>query len=949
MSLVQPAGRSPGLPADTSSASGGERAAALDVDDRGQPLLVGRTDEVAAIEAFLARAASDGAAMVVTGDAGIGKSALLAVAARRADARWGTRVLRASGAQFEQRLSYSGLHQLLLPLATDPASGPARMPGAHGDALRTALGLQAGTAPDRLLLTSAVLALLQQLSAEAPVLLVVDDVHWLDRASAGALGLVARRLDGTHVGLLLAQRTGEESFFDRTTVEELHVAPLADDAAKALVERLHPGAHPSVRHRIVTDGGGNPLALTELGAGMTAAQESAAEPLPATLPLTERLRRLFAARISALPAPTRRLLLLAALDDGARAGDALVAMVSGSDADLAPAEAAGLVSVDRHDHRVRFAHPLVRAAVVDHSSAPERRAAHRRLAELTADPDVRALHRAEAALGPDEAVARRLVGVAERALDRGDAVRAVSLLLRAAELSTEPQHRAGRMAEAAFIGAHVTGALSGAGELLARARAEHPGVTDTLQAATAAAAHLLNLDGDIDTAHGILVGALAGVSADARHARAIEAAVATLMMVCSFGGRAQLWRAFDDAVVQFDDVLSDTARTMATTFGDPVRSTPAQLRDLDRLVNDLDGVTNPVRALQVGQARWYVGDIPRAPLERVVAAATTGDTVALGAQALVMLAVDDFFRGRWNEAAALGEQAVAECERHGYALLLWGARLPGMLLAAACGDAAHLDTARARMRQWALPRGALAVRTFTAYVDGLAALTLAHHGDALELYRSVSQPGSFPPHEQVTPWMVMDLVEAAVRSGDLEAAGSHVTAAMDAGIPRLSPRSRFQCLGAAALAAGDDEYVRCYEDLLDDPTSTQWPFLLARLELAYGERLRRDRAMRRARPHLERALGRFQALGAAPWAERAEAVLAATGPTRRVGAEESSQLTAQELQIARLAASGLSNREIGAQLFVSPRTVGAHLYRVFPKLGISSRAALRDALTARGH
>ncbi|TQJ50207.1 LuxR family transcriptional regulator [Phycicoccus sp. SLBN-51] len=910
---------------------------------------MGRADEVAAIDAFLARASQDGAALVVTGEAGMGKSTLLQAASVRATARWRAHVRRVSGAQFEQQLSYSGLHQLLLADATDPAAELMTLPDAHRGALEAALGLRVGAAPDRLLLTSATLALLRRLSAEAPVLLVIDDLHWLDRASAGALSLVARRLAGSRVGMLLAQRSGTETFFDRAAVPELRLAPLDDDAAMDLVRVLHPGLHPSVRHRIVSEAGGNPLALNELRRGITAAQESGADALPTTLVLSDRLRRIFAARVSSLPAPTRRLLLLAALDDGAQAGIALMRVIAASDVDLEPAETSGLVSVDRRDHRVVFAHPLTRAAVVDLASAPERRAAHRRLAQLAEDADVQALHLAEAALGPDETVARTLVGVAERALDRGDGVRAVSLLLRAGELSLRPQDRARRLADAAFIGAHVTGALTGAGTLLERCRAEHPDVARTLQSATAAAAHLLNQDGDIDTAHAILVRALDTTPPSETHRRGVEDAIVTLMTVCSFGGRVELWAAFDDAVRRFEPLLSEPVRIAATTFADPVRSTPEQLRRLDDLVEALDDRSNPIRVVELGQARWYVGQVPRAPLQHMVDGASTGGTVALGAQALVMLAVDAFFSGSWDEAGALADQAVATCEEHGYALLLWGARLPGMLLAAARADTPYLDVAHARMRQWALPRNALAVRTFTAYADGLAALSQARYRDALEAYRSISEPGTFPPHEQVTAWMVMDLVEAAVRSGDLDAARAHVDAAARARIPELSARSRFLWLGAAALAADDAGYKDCFQELVEDQSSAQWPFALARLELAYGERLRRDRAMRRARPHLERARQRFTALAATPWSDRADAMLRATGPTRRVGAERAQELTAQELQIARMAASGLSNRQIGEQLFLSPRTVGAHLYRVFPKLGITSRAALRDALTARGH
>lgn len=902
---------------------------------------------MAVIDAFLDEAATAGAALVVTGEPGIGKSALLELAGQRAALHRGAIVRHVSGAEFEADLSFAGLHQLLI---TD-ATGNVALSEPHRVALDTALGLRIGSPPDRLLLTSATLALLRQLSADAPVLLVLDDIHWMDRATASVLSLVARRLTGSRVGMLLAQRAGEESFFDRTSVPELQVSPLGDDAAAALLKGTRPGLHPAVQHRIVAEAAGNPLALIELQRGVTSDQQSGADALPATLPLTARLRRLFADRVSSLPAPTRRLLLLAALDHGA--GAALMRVVAASADDLEPAESRALVSLDRSRHRVTFAHPLVRAAVVDFASPHERRAAHRRLADLAEDPDIRSLHRADAALTPDETVAGHLEALATRTLDRGDGIRAAALMLRAAELSPAPAQRARRLARAAFVGAHVTGTLSGAAALLDRARAEDPNATETLQVAVAAASHLLNNEGDIDTAHGILTGALRQASAttahDAAGGRTIEDAMVTLMMVCSFGGRPQLWTAFDELLARFGPLLSAPARLAATTFADPVRSTPEQLAELDRLVAALDDTSSPMHVVEICQARWYVGQVPRAPLERLVAAGRIGDSVALSAQALLMLAVDDFFTGAWDDAAAHAEEAVRLCEEHDYALLLWGARLPGMLLAAARGDATHLETAHTRMRQWALPRNALAVRTFTAYVDGLAALSQARYREAFDAYRSVSEPGTFPPHQHVTTWMVMDLVEAAVRCGDMGSARVHVRAAADAGTPQLSARSGFLWRGARALSADDADYSDHFDALLEDSSATRWPFDLGRLELAYGERLRRDRAMRRARPLLESARQRFSTLGATPWCARAEAMLGATGPNRRVGVEHATELTAQELQIARLAASGLSNREIGLQLLLSPRTVGAHLYRVFPKLGVTSRAALRDALTSRGY
>ncbi|MEV0667934.1 ATP-binding protein [Actinomadura luteofluorescens] len=910
-----------------------------DADGR---FVAGRAPETAALTAFLRTAVREGGARLLSGDPGMGKTELLDAAARAAESM-GARVLRASGSEYETELSFAGLHQLLLP-AVDTLP---ELPAPHRTALATALGLDRGEPPSRLALTSALLDWLRRLSSTAPLVLVVDDLQWVDRASAVILSLVAGRVGGIRVGLLLAQRAGHESFFDRTAVPELPLTPLDDSDAVRLLRRHHPDLHPSVRHRILAEAGGNPLALIELPRSLTSAQESGADFLPPTLPLSVRLRRVFESRVSALPAPTRRLLLLAALSGGD--GTGLAKVVAGSSADLAPAEESGLVSVDRRAGRPLFAHPLIRSAVVDLATAPERRAAHRRLAQLAAGQEVRALHLAEAALGPDDTIACRLDEVAAAALERGDTVQAVSVLLRAADLTLAPAERARRLAQAAYLGANFAGTLTGARELLKRARAADPAVTSTLQASNAAAAHLLNSEGDIDTAHKMLAGALAGAAPAPRSAADVEEALRTLMMICTFGGRRELWRPFDDAIARLEPLLSAPFRLAAATFGDPVRSTRRQLRELDALAAGLEGEANPIRVITVALAGQYVDRVPRAALERAAAEGRSGGAVALAVQALIMSAIGAFLEGRWEEAGALADEGIALCQEHGYEMLEWGAQNPRMLLAAARGDSEYVARARARMHQWAIPRNALAVRTFTSNIEGLAALTQGRHREAYEHYAAICPLGTFPPHEQVTVWTVMDAVEAAVRSGHGEEARAHVRAAAEARLASVSPRLRFLCDASAALVADDDSYPRLFEALVSDPGSARWPFPLARLELAYGERLRMDRAMRTARPHLERAGRLFTDLGATPWADRAKAALRATGRNRRsAAAGPGAALTPQERQIAHLAATGLTNRQIGEQLSLSPRTVGAHLYRVFPKLGIGSRAALRDALTDLG-
>jgi len=904
--------------------------------------LTGRSHELAALGDFLARAGREGAVLLVTGEAGMGKTVLLESAVRVAAASTNALVLRASGVEFEVELAYAGLHQLLSPVAAalDDLSE------VHRDALRAALGLEASEPPELLTLATATMSLLRHLAADGPLLVVVDDLQWVDRASLLLLSLVARRIDGYGVALLLAQRSGHETFFDRDSIPTLELAPLDDEDAAALLRRHHPGLHPSVRHRIVADADGNPLALIELPRGLTAAQESATDLLPSTLPLSVRLRRLFASRVSALPAPSRRLVLLAALHHGD--DSELVRIVAGSAADLAPAEEAGLVSLQPGQHRLRFSHPLIRAAAVDLASAPERRAAHRRLAQLATDPDVHALHLAESVLGVDDEVARLLDGVADSALARGDAAQTVAVLLRAAELTSVAPDRARRLAAAAYLGANVTGTLTGARALLERARTADPDTADTLGVATAAAAHLLNSDGGVATAHRMLSRALAGTDPGSAERPVVQEAVHTLMLVCAFGGRIELWAAFADAVERFGASLSPVLRLAAVTFADPTHAAPQHLAELDAMVAGLDETANPVEVLEVAIAGQYVDREPTAALDQVVRAGRSGGPVPLGAQALVMRAMTAFHEGQWDDAAALADEGIALCVEHGYRLLEWGALNPRMLLAAARGDTDYLAGVRARMHQWAIPRQMLAVRTFTANVDGLAALSLSRHQEAYDAYAWIAEPGTLPPFGQVTAWNAMDVVEAAVRSGHLDAARRHATVVAGTLAP-ISPRLRFLAGAAAALVAPDDSYVEVFDRVVGDPASRRWPFHLGRVELAYGERLRLDRAMRRARPHLERALELFSGLDAVPWVARAEAALRATGQSRRAnGHDGAPALTPQELEVVRLAATGMSNREIAERLTLSPRTVGAHLYRAFPKLGVTSRAALRDALARDG-
>ena len=431
---------------------------------------MGRSGELALIGAFVERACTGGDTLLLFGEPGAGKTALLdAAAAAASDA--GTLVLRAAGVEFEADLAFSGLHQVLLPLLD--VFG--QLSAAHRDALNVALGYGEGPPPDRLLVSTATLTVLRQAAAASPVLVIVDDLPWLDRASAGVLGFVARRLAGSRAGFLAASRPEPESFFERAGLAHHELGLLDDQAASGLLSSRFPELAPQVLRRVVAAAQGNPLALLELPAALSGAQRAAAEALPVVLPLTRRLQGLFASRASALPAPARWLLLLAVLDGS---GDLRVLQAAAGQQqieDLAPAEQAGLVRVDDRTGRLVFRHPLTRSAIVELSTSGDRRRAHRALAAQLADqPERRAWHLGEAAIEPDEQIAGLLEETAQRILRRADAVGAVSALLRAAELSPARSDRSRRLAQAAFVGASVTLEVDTVSPLLSDARQAGP-------------------------------------------------------------------------------------------------------------------------------------------------------------------------------------------------------------------------------------------------------------------------------------------------------------------------------------------------------------------------------------------------------------------------------------------------------------------------------------------
>ena len=797
--------------------------------------LVGRDHAIGRLISFLAQATADGGALLLTGDPGVGKTALLDVAQRLA-ADAGAQVIRIVGAEFEADIAYAGLNQVLQPLADRIGT----LTQAYHSALTVALGLGGGPPPDQLMVGNAVLALLHRAAAVRPLVMIIDDLGWLDKPSATVLAFVARRLAGSRIGFIGASRTDMAGSFEHAGLPALDVVPLDEDAAAELVRSRFPDLDGAVRGRLLSEAEGNPLALLELPAALTAAQRSSAATLPATLPLSRRLHVVFTSRVRALPMRTRRVLLLAALDPTGSL-DLIRAAAGPADlADLAPAEQSRLVEIHG---QLTFRHPLTRAAVVAESTSDERRQAHQALAGMLAgQPEHRAWHLAEAAVGLDDEVAGMLEESAHRIRGRGDAIGAVRALVRAAELSTPGAARSRRLGEAAVIGATVTGELPNALELLARAREADPD-HGSLPAATATAASLLYWRGEIDAAHGLLAAAIepwatrSGVTgAD------LTVALLHLHQVCWFGGRAALWERFDAIHASLGENVPGMVKLWLSAFADPARVTAPVLAEVDAAVGRLRDESDPTPVVRASMAAAFTDRLAgmREPLWRLV----SGDAMSAAVTASFQLCLDDFVIGRWDEAEQLAEDGIRMCDSRDFQLPGQSLRYARALVAAARGEEETARELAGGLARWAASRGAGQFEYYSRHVQTLIAIG---RGDFDEAYRhasSISPAGVLRFRVPVALRVPMDLVESAMRTGRHAEAAAHVAALRDGQIAAISPRLELLAAGAAAMVAADHEMAEAFERALATPGASRHPFDLARVALAYGERLRRARARR---------------------------------------------------------------------------------------------------------
>ncbi len=912
-------------------------------------MLIGRESEQAVIDRLLAGARTGaGSGLVVRGEPGIGKSALLAYAAERAE---GMLVLRAVGVEAEATLAYAAVHWLLRSVLDYLP----RLPEPQARALRVVFGLEVGPAPERFLVAVAALSLLSEVSGERPVLCLVDDAHWADPPSAETLAFVARRLQADPVVLLLAEREGEGRELEGAGIGELPLGRLGPEASAALLQAQWGAClAPATREWLVRSSGGNPLGLLELPKALGDWLPAGVDLPEAPLPLTERLERAFLVQVRRQdPAVQQLLALVAAEGSGDLAAIGRAAGRLGLDpGPLQAGELGDLVRVD--GATVAFRHPLVRVAAYHGAGPAARRRAHAALAEALegqeTEVDRRAWHRARAAEGPDEQVARELEGAAERSLRRAGHAAAAAVLEQAAALSRSNADQARRLVAAASA-AWQAGDSTRTRTLLDRA--------ERLETSDGAVRHdIWYLRGALELRAGVPTDGLAILLPAAAETVAVDTPRAVRMLWAAgeaavhandMGALEEVRRLVGRLPVPADPDDALRARLMLASSRLGGQAVPAEVRGLLARMEELGDPDVLVRA---GGIAWTRADyaLGRRLLVRAAARARVLGAAGILPWALVFLVIDELARGRCAVAEAYaveGQRLALEtgqpniaCQH--LACLVMLAALRGREQEARRLARQALAEATTHRLAWAAASTTLAL--------GTLALVTGHAEQALEQFEALWGAGPVPGHQRVALYCVPDLVEAAVRAGQ-PARGRARLAAYVAWTDAVGAAEvRALAARASALLASGEQAERRFLEALRLHAGTDHLLDHARTELLYGGFLRRERRRAEARPHLRAALETFERLGTAAWAALARDELRAAGePVHRPGRSALERLTPQELQVMHGVQEGLTNREVAAQLFVSPRTVDHHLRKVFRKLGVSSRADLiRLALPGEG-
>ena len=904
--------------------------------------LIGRGDEIARVDALLDSVRDRGGTLLVRGEPGIGKSALLERARGRASSL-GARTLATVGVESESELAFAGLHQLLAPIGSriEGLADPQRQ------ALEAAFGGDDPVEPDPFRVAVAAYRLISDAADASPLLLIADDAQWLDRSSLDVLTFVARRLDNEPVAFIAGLRDGFSTALEQAGLPIVELDRLTVSESERLLDRVAPGLSPHARGRVLAEAAGNPLGLVELGRLMPEAGDPVELLSPAAL--TARLERAFGARLVGLEEDTRQLLLAAALDGRASIEELLSAATRarGDEVTLSALDGAAQRGVAQaRGSEVRFVHPLIRSAVEFTAPPAQRLAMYAALADVVRDPERRVWHRAACAVGPDEEVASALEAQAQIVRRRGAVMVAAAAIERAAMLTSDPRRKGERLVRAAEL-VYDLGHVDVVSRLLREAESLEVG---PLEAARVAWLQQM-ISGDVWVEKGaaktfvtIADQLLAGDDPDA----AIRSLVPIAHRCWWTRPRARTRQYVVDAA-QGIGLPDDDPRLLAViALASPELTAASVRRRVGRL--RLQEITDPVGTMHVGIAAEKAGDFAAGSrfLARAVERLRDQSRLGMLTQALVHYAWAATYAGDWEAAEAAGAEAAIlarDTRQPQYGLT---GQLVGVLAAAMRGREADLDAALLGPERalTAMNGGPLLAPAHLA--RGAAALSEGRYDEAFRALWPVFDEGD-PAFHRFMRWpVVLDLVEAggwgehaaqvAEVIDELEEIARHseppiLCAGLVCARPLLSDDDHAEALFVAALGGG----------------SQSFPFLRARTLFSFGRWLRRHRRSADSRAPLRDAISLFDALGATRWSERARQELRATG--ERIGPrtpDARDRLTAQELQIAELAAAGLSNREIGERLFLSHRTIGSHLYRIFPKLGITARAQLRAALEPRG-
>jgi DNA-binding CsgD family transcriptional regulator len=906
--------------------------------------LFGRESEVAILDQFVNRIPDGGGALVVCGDPGIGKSALLSVASATASSK-GMSVVHSAGAQPEAGLAFAGLQQLLRPVLTKLD----RLPDPQHRALSTALGLVDALAPDPFLIALAALSLLAFAAEDAPLLLSVDQAEWLDQPTTQALAFIARRVEHEPIAILFASRNGGASVLKAAGLPELRLEGLDDKSASELLAQTAADLTPGLRRRVLHVAAGNPLALLELPAALRLKPGQMDGPWSADLPLTLRLERAFADQVSALPPQARHLLLLAAVDERASVPELIAAasVLSDGEASLAvldQTQAAGLVRIA--DESIVFRHPLVHSAIYQSATAEQRRQAHVALAgAITSDPDRRLWHVAESTAGPDESVASEVESLSARLARHGAIGPAVAAARRAAALSLDSGRRCSRLLRAAELAFEA-----GEPELLRQLTDDAERLSpDSEQRARLTWLRSTFADAARDSPG--QARSLIDAAEDAANAGNSDLALHLL-----FGAAVRCWRSHHgeqtkehvaDAIERLPVPRAHPRRVAALAMAGPVRWGAEVSERLEAIESSAGKM--------IAEEEYLAGMAARAIGDHDVAARFLGSATAqlraqgrLGVlvQVLVMRVWVAIAQGNWPSADLLVEESDRLAQDVGQSWWQTGSLIARAVLRGLRGDTAEAERLVATAERTAIAQGLNDLICMIAFTRGVIWLADGRPAAALEHLTRVFDRSDPAYHEAARFMSVTYLADAASQSGQRHAATTILAQLEQLADRTPSPTLHSGLVYARPVLAQDDDAERLYDIALKGDLRHQ-PFDHARLQLAYGAWLRRQRRVSESRAPLRAARQVFDALACVHWAERARQELRASGEQSRARVPAArDRLSAQELQIAQMAATGMTNPEIAQQLYLSPRTVSSHLYRTFPKLGITSRNQLAAAIDA---